>query len=126
MKREIFAALLLLVLIGASVWNIRRADRLTDEIREHLELSERALLAADPNYAKEQLEAAKRIWLSARGYTQMFLRHPELDGTSDVFYETLQDLQAGELRALPAAYERLRYHLDSIRDMEHVRWGTVF
>ena len=126
MKREICAALLLLVLIGASVWNIRRADRLTDEIREHLELSERALLAADPNYAKEQLEAAKRIWLSARGYTQMFLRHPELDGTSDVFYETLQDLQAGELRALPAAYERLRYHLDSIRDMEHVRWGTVF
>lgn len=126
MKREICAALLLLVLIGASVWNIRRADRLTDEIREHLELSERALLAADPNYAKEQLEAAKRIWLSARGYTQIFLRHPELDGTSDVFYETLQDLQAGELRALPAAYERLRYHLDSIRDMEHVRWGTVF
>ena len=126
MKREICAALLLLVLIGVSVWNIRRADRLTDEIREHLELSERALLAADPNYAKEQLEAAKRIWLSARGYTQMFLRHPELDGTSDVFYETLQDLQAGELRALPAAYERLRYHLDSIRDMEHVRWGTVF
>ena len=126
MKREICAALLLLVLIGASVWNIRRADRLTDEIREHLELSERALLAADPNYAKEQLEAAKRIWLSARGYTQIFLRHPELDGTSDVFYETLQDLQAGELRALPTAYERLRYHLDSIRDMEHVRWGTVF
>ena len=126
MKREICAALLLLVLIGASVWNIRRADRLTDEIREHLELSERALLAADPNYAKEQLEAAKRIWLSARGYTQIFLRHTELDGTSDVFYETLQDLQAGELRALPAAYERLRYHLDSIRDMEHVRWGTVF
>jgi len=126
MKREICAALLLLVLIGASVWNIRRADRLTDEIREHLELSERALLAADPNYAKEQLEAAKRIWLSARGYTQIFLRHSELDGTSDVFYETLQDLQAGELRALPAAYERLRYHLDSIRDMEHVRWGTVF
>ena len=126
MKREICAALLLLVLIGASVWNIRRADRLTDEIREHLALSERALLAADPNYAKEQLEAAKRIWLSARGYTQIFLRHPELDGTSDVFYETLQDLQAGELRALPAAYERLRYHLDSIRDMEHVRWGTVF
>ena len=126
MKRGICAALLLLVLIGASVWNIRRADRLTDEIREHLELSERARLAADPNYAKEQLEAAKRIWLSARGYTQIFLRHPELDGTSDIFYETLQDLQAGELRALPAAYERLRYHLDSIRDMEHVRWGTVF
>ena len=126
MKREICAALLLAVLIAASVWNIHRADALIGEIREHLELSEKALLAADPDYAREQLEAAKRIWLSARGYTQVFLRHPELDSTSDVFYETLQELRGGEYRALPAAYQRLRYHLDCIREMEHVSWGTVF
>jgi len=126
MKREIGAALLLLALIAASVWNIHRADSLIGEIEEHLKLSEKASLAADPDYAREQLEAAKRIWLSARGYTQVFLRHPELDSTSDAFYETLQELLSGELRALPAAYERLCYHLDSIREMEHISWGTVF
>ena len=126
MKREILAALLLITLVAASVLNIRRADRLTAEILEHLELSEKAMLAADPDYAEEQFEAAKRLWLSARGYTQVFLRHPELDSTSDAFYETLQELLSGELRALPAAYERLCYHLDSIREMEHISWGTVF
>ena len=126
MKRELFAALLLLALIGASVWNIHRADALTAEIRVHLDRSEKAALAADPENALLELEAAKRIWLCARGYTQVILRHPELDETSDVFYETLRDLRAGELRALPAAYERLRYRLGSVRDMEHVSWGTVF
>ena len=97
MKREICAALLLAALLAASVWNIHRADALIGEIRGHLELSEKALLAADPDYAREQLEAAKRIWLSARGYTRIFLRHPELDSTSDVFYETLQELRGGLL-----------------------------
>jgi len=125
MKREIFAALLLIALIAASVWNIRRADSLIGEIEEHLALSEKAMLAADPEYAQAQLEAAKRIWLSARSYTQIFLRHPELDSTSDVFYETMEALKGGEIRSLPAAYERLRYHLDSIREMEHISWGTV-
>ena len=126
MKREICAALLLMALIAASVFNIRRADRLTGEIREHLDLSEKAMLAADTAYAEEQFEAARRLWLSARSYTQVFLRHPELDATSDMFCELMQELQRGEIRALPAVYERLRYHLDSIREMEHPGWGTVF
>jgi len=126
MKREICALLLLAALAAASVWNIRRADALTDEIREHLELSEKALSADDPKYAGEQLEAALRIWLAARTYTQVFLRHPELDETSDVFYETLRDLRAGETRALSAGYERLRYHIDSISDMEHLSLGSIF
>ena len=126
MKREICALLLLAALAAASVWNIRRADALTDEIREHLELSEKALMADDRKYAGEQLEAALRIWLAARSYTQVFLRHPELDGTSDVFFETLRDLRAGETRALSAGYEQLRYHIDSISDMEHLSLGSIF
>ena len=40
MKREIGAALLLLALIAASVWNIHRADSLTGEIKEHLKNGE--------------------------------------------------------------------------------------
>lgn len=126
MKREICAVLLLAALAAASYWNIHRADTLTTDIREHLELSEKALLANDPKYAVEQLEAALRIWLAARSYTQVFLRHPELDETSDIFFETLRDLRGGEIRALSAEYERLRYHIDSISDMEHISLGSVF
>ena len=126
MKREIGALALLGILIAGSVWNIRKADRLTGEIREHIEISEQAVRAGDSKYAVEQLEAALRIWLAARDYTQIVLRHPELDETSDVCYETLQALKGGEYRAVPAAFERLHYHLDCIADMEHVRPGSIF
>jgi len=126
MKREICAVLLLAALASGSVWNIRRVDALTDEIREHLELSEKALLSGDKKYAGEQLEAAQRIWLAARAYTRVFMRHPELDQTSDVFFETLRELRGGETRALSAEYERLRYHLDSISEMEHLSLGSIF
>ena len=126
MKREIGALLLLFALAAVSVWNMHRADTLTADIKEHLALSEKALLSGDRDYAAEQLEAARRIWLSARGYTQVFLSHAELDSTSEVFYDIMQDLRAGETRGLSAAYERLRYHLDCISDMEHVSLGSIF
>lgn len=126
MKREIGAIILLGLLIGASVWNIRRADALVEEIKEHVALSEKAVKAGDPKYAAEQLAAAFRIWGAARNYTQAVLRHPELDGTSDAFYAAMRELRAGETRAVPAVYEQLRYHLDSIAGMEKVSWGTVF
>ena len=126
MRREFFAVLLLLSLAGTSLWIIRRTDSLVEEIGEHVTLSEKAALAGDPAYAAEQLEAALRLWLAARGYTQIVLRHPELDETTDVFYETLQTLLAEENRALPAAYERLRRHLSCIDEMEHISAGSVF
>ena len=126
MKREIGALALLGLLIFASLWNIRRADGLIGEIKEHVALSEKAVLAGDKTYASEQLEAAFRIWGAAKAYTQILLRHTELDGTSDAFYTAMRELKAGELRALPAVYDQLRYPLDCIAGMEHVGWGTIF
>ena len=126
MKRELCALGLLAALIAVSFWNIRKADSLTGEIGEHLSLSEKAVLAGDPDYAAEQLEAALRIWLAAGDYTQVFLRHPELDKTTDVFYETLQALRERQISTLPAAYDRLRFHLDCIREMEHPGLGSIF
>lgn len=126
MKREICALVLLAVLVAVSAWDIRRADTLIGEIKEHVALSEKAALAGDGDYASEQLDAAFRIWLAARAYTQIMLRHTELDITSDSFYAAMRELDTGELRAIPAVYDQLRYHLDSIAGMEHVSWGTIF
>ena len=126
MKREICALLLLAALIAVSAWDIRRADALIDEIKEHVALSEKAVRAGDKKYASEQLEAAFRIWLAAETYTQTMLRHTELDGTSDSFYAAMRELDTGEIRAIHAVYDQLRYHLDSIAGMEHPNWGTIF
>ena len=126
MKREIGALLLLGLLAAASVWSIHRADTLIGEVKEHVGLSEKAVLAGDGKYASEQLDAAFRIWSAARGYTQVLLPHQELDRTSDAFFAAMRELEAGEIRTVPAVYEQLRYNLDCISGMEHVTWGTIF
>ena len=126
MKREISALLLLVLLAAASVWNIHRVDALIEEVKEHVALSEKALLAGDGAYASEQLDAAFRIWSSSRAYTQTLLRHSELDGTSDAFFAAMRELKAGEIRTVPAVYEQLRSHLDCLAGVEHVTWGTDY
>jgi len=126
MKREIGALLLLVLLAAASVWSIHRVDGLIEDVLEHVALSEKAVLAGDGAYASEQLDAAFRVWSSAKAYTHTLLRHTELDSTSDAFFAAMRELEAGEIRAVPAVYEQLRYHLDCIAGMEHVTWGTIF
>ena len=126
MKRELFALLLLAALAALSVWNMQRVDALTDEVEEHLRLSEKAVMAGDPIYAEEQLKAATRVWLSARHVTRVFLPHPELDDTSELFFDAVQCLREGETRSMPAALAKLRFRLNCVRDMQHVSFQSVF
>lgn len=126
MKREICALLLLAALAGLSVWNTHRVDALTSEVEEHLRLSEKAVMAGDPTYAEEELKAATRVWLSAKRVTRIFLPHPELDDTSTLFFEAVQCLREGETRSMPAAFAKLRFRLNCIRDMQHVSLQSVF
>ena len=126
MKRELCALLFLLALFAAAGWNIRRADRLTQELEQHLALSQKALLSGDRAYAETELEAAVRIWENAKNYTHVFLRHLEIDTVSDAFFHLLQGVRAGEGKELSASYDLLRYHLDSIDYMEHINLGSVF
>ena len=126
MKRELCALLLMLAMFGAAAWNIRRADRLTNEMAEHLELSEKALLSGDRSYAESELDAALRIWQNAEHYTHIFIRHAEIDSVSDAFFQLRQGLLAGDGKELSAAYDLLFYHVQSIDRMEHISPGSVF
>ncbi|MBQ9685295.1 MAG: DUF4363 family protein [Oscillospiraceae bacterium] len=126
MKRETGAAALLILLLAVSLWNIRRVDQTVDEIEEHLKYSEKAALGGDSAFAEAELEAALRLWRAADNYTHVFIRHPEIDTANDAFYTLMQLLRAGEGRSLTAAYDQLRYHLEGIASMEHIRVGSVF
>ena len=126
MTRESYAALLLAALIAVSVWSIRRVDRLSDELEAHLAKSEKAALAEDYENAALEADAALRIWLGAKTYTHIFIRHPEIDSVADAFYSLRQTLDARNARELPPVYDLLRYHLGCIREMEHISVGSVF
>ena len=157
MKKEAIAGAVLALLIVLSAWNIYSIDALTDGISDSLRMSQALADIGDFDSAKTELDKGLKLWLNADGYTHIFLRHPEIDSTTDAFYE-LQELlldgggeqfagllggagcgcgigaafggSRGGRRASgrgggAAAYDKLRYHLESIRSMEHISIGSV-
>ncbi len=125
MKRELCAAVLLLLLIAAGFWNLRAADRLTGAVGRKLDRAEEAAREGDYEEALRQLEQGRRLWNSRRTYTEIFFRHADLDSLQDSF-AGLEQLLRQKDGAWPAALALLRYHLDTLDRMEHISVGTVF
>ena len=124
MKKEIIALLLLVLLFAASLFNIWYFDRLCLDIAGEVKASAVALERGEPEAAQEPLNSALHTWLDADSYTHIFIRHPEIDSTADAFYELGQALEENS-ESCRAAYDKLLYHLESIRTMEHLRFGSI-
>ena len=124
MKRELAAGTLLALLIAGAWWNIRAVDRLTGDILAGLDTAQAAEARGQPEEAREALDKALKRWLEADRYTHIFIRHAEIDATADAFYELQSQLRSGEGDS-SAAYDKLRYHLESIRRMEHPSLGSI-
>ena len=124
MKKEIFALSLLALLFAASLFNIRYFDRLCLDLAHEINASSEALEAGNKAAAQEHLDAALDTWLDADSYTHIFIRHPEIDSTADAFYELGQALEQNS-ESCRAAFDKLLYHLESIRTMEHLRFGSI-
>ena len=126
MKRELCAgALLLLLMLGAAL-NIRHIDALTGAVSGCLERAEAEAGLGDYEAALGALDRGLAIWDGAHGYTNVFIRHPELDDIYDCFYELRETLLQRDAAALPAAFQKVQYHLDCIAFMEHISAGSVF
>ena len=124
MKRELAAGALLLLLMAGAWWNIHAVDALTGEIMGDLDSSQAAEEQGRHTDAQAALDNALNRWLEADSYTHIFIRHAEIDATADAFYELQSQLLSGEGDS-SAAYDKLRYHLDSIQRMEHPSLGSI-
>ena len=126
MSREKGAALLLLLLTAVSAWNIRAADRLCSRIETQLKQTEYSAQVENWDAASYAMEQAMKIWLNAEGYTHIFIRHAEIDSCSDVFYDCMAASLSKNREELSANLAKLRYHLNSISEMERVTLGNIF
>lgn len=116
--------MLLVLLFAASLFNIWYFDRLCLDIAGEVKASAVALERGDMEAAQEHLNSALHTWLDADSYTHIFIRHPEIDSTADAFYELGQAMEENS-ESCRAAYDKLLYHLESIRTMEHLRFGSI-
>lgn len=125
MRRELAAAALLIALLALSLVNLQRLDALIDGIAEHVELSAAEAEAGRSDSAARELDEAAELWLGARGYTHIFIRHSEIDALSDELFELRSELARGETVSREC-YLKLLYHLESIERMDHLHLGSIF
>ncbi len=125
MKREWIAAALLALLFSLSLYNIAYLDRLIGVIGEELSASQSLAESGRFREAEEALDRAIARWVGANAYTHIFIRHPEIDATSDEFFELKQLLAEENAEGFPSAFDKLIYHLHSIDEMEQLRLGSI-
>ena len=126
MTRETAALLLLVLLFAAALLNIACLDKTVGSILAETDAARSFAEEGDFDAAEQALDRAVARWVAADGYTHIFLRHPEIDSTSDAFYELKQILSEENADGFPSAFDKLIYHLHSIDEMEHIRLGSVF
>lgn len=123
MKREAIAVLLLLLLITGAWMNLKKLDTLMFCMEERLISSQTEARTGEADRAEREMRDALDLWLRSDGYTHIFIRHSEIDAISDAFYELAEALSDGDAEA---AYEKLLYHLESVRDIEHLSLRSIF
>lgn len=127
MKKELFALVLLFSLIMGAGFHVRHINRLTAALTEQIDLSESAAEHGDLKAAEYYINSAIELWESADSYTHIFITHSEIDAASDCFYEAAASLSEDESsNARKAAFNALRYHIESIAGMERVSTGSIF
>lgn len=126
MKKELFAVLLLALIITVSIVNVCYVSRMTEDILELVSLSEQKAFEGDWNSAAENAEEAVRLWEGAKKYTHIFIRHSEIDSTTDEFYSLLMEIYSKDENTTKAAYKALTSRIESIVEMEIPTIGTIF
>ena len=126
MKRELAAAAVLVLLIGISVWNIRKIENLTGDIEIALCKSRAASEELDFRKAREHIADAIALWLEAERYTHSFISHSQISGASQALYELQQTVAEEDIIACSPCYDKLKYILRSIRDTERPSLGSIF
>lgn len=126
MKKELFAAALLLLLCLGAALHIRSTAGLTQAVEARLSLSEVALTQGDRPAARNALESAWERWRAAQSYTGSFLSEQVMSDVDEGFFALRSQLMEEDVSAAPAAYERLRFLLEETAERERLSLRTVF
>ena len=124
--REIFAVVLLLLLVVGAILNVNHLDGIIQDIMERIDEAE--VLASQGEFQKSAnaIHSASMIWRDSSPYTGILLRHPEIDSCSDAFSELYSEICAEDYNRARGSFEKLRAHLTGVASMERLSFGSVF
>lgn len=126
MKKEIISFLLLVLLFLGSLYNIHVMDNMVQTLESGVQASYNAAKENDYEKASKLIDKTVTDWLSRDGYTHIFIRHTEIDSATDAFFEYISDISAEDIDNAEGSFGMLMAHLDSLKTMEHISFGSIF
>ena len=64
--------------------------------------------------------------MSLDGYTHIFIRHCEINSTTQAYFQLKSDIYAEDMGAAEGSYGLLMATLDSLMTMEQLSLGSIF
>ena len=117
MKKEFFAFIALIALIIGAVVSTIHLQKIVNTMSQHILSAKEAYLKEDYSLAENELSFAKNIWLENDAYTHIFIRHSEIDATTDSYYTALSQLSQKDPSVI-YSLDAVQYHISSILSME--------
>ena len=125
MKKELFAGMLLLVLIGLCAWNLWHLTRMCTRLDNAVAQAETSYAAGDPARASETLRAAAARWDDAEDYAHCMLPHESTVAVTESFRRAIRTVEAGDASAA-ADINLLRVRIQGLADGERITLGNLF
>ena len=126
MKKELIAAVLLAVIFAGVLLNIRASEKIVSSLMSEVDAAYAQLKSGDSESAAETLDKAIEHWLTLDGYTHIFIRHSEINSTTEDFFQFRSDIGSGDADAAEVSYGLLSETLRSIMTMEQISLGSIF
>lgn len=126
MKKEIITAVLLAVLFAGVLINIRISENIVLSLSDEVDAAYLSLKIGNGVEASQQLDKAIDHWLTLDGYTHIFIRHSEINSTTEAFFQFKSDVSSGDADAAEGSYGLLKETLNSLMTMEQISLGSIF
>jgi len=126
MKKEISAAVILLLLLAASLWNLLYLRHLTEEITSILDESYSHSLAGAWEQALQRAEEAELRWRNAEGYTDIFIRYTAVEYATEAFHDYLTELYRQDSGGVSGTYGKLSTYIENLYEAEKVTLKSFF
>ncbi|MBQ8974710.1 MAG: DUF4363 family protein [Oscillospiraceae bacterium] len=126
MKKEIFAATAIALLLIGAIINVYFVNAVTDDIARLTESSRKAALEGRWQDSLDMADEAVRYMDEKSTYLHMVLRHDEFDAVYDALEELIKNIYSQDTGAVKGQARIVLTRLDSAAQRENVSLGSVF
>lgn len=117
---------MLAVIFAGVMLNIRASERIVSSLMSEVDAAYAQLKGGDNESAVKTIDRTIERWLMLDGYTHIFIRHSEINSTTEAFFQFKSDISSGDADTAEGSYGLLSETLRSIMTMEQISLGSIF